>query len=291
MLIKLVCPNCGAPMDVDDSKSVIFCSNCGTKMLNQQEVVQIQQHVVVEHKTEKDPHTLIVNYTASDMNVKLVVLVRAVRRKDVLISGQTMKYILAPGQYVIVLKIGKINYNRTIVVPKDGTPVEIHASWAGRANISIDQPLYDPSEIEVPKSQSTASPAKETSVKESPAPQKPVVISKPYSERTYFERVFRKGMIAPWIIFGFLVFMTLGMFTASVGAALIMLLATILMCPLTIELICKFLPLESNRAVKVVTFIMVGVLFFVSIMIDARQNPPEERSEQVESSTGAEVQE
>ncbi len=286
MLIKLVCPNCGAPMDVDDSKSVIFCSNCGTKMLNQQEVVQIQQHVVVEHKQEKDPHTLIVNYTASDMNVKLVVLVRAIKRKDVLISGQQMKYILAPGQYVIVLKIGKINYNRTIVVPKDGTPVEIHASWAGRANISIDQPLYDPSEIEVPQKQKQAA---ESQPKETTARQKPVVVSKPYSERTYSERVFRKGMIAPWIIFGFLVFMTFGMFTASVGAALIMLLATILMCPLTIELICKFLPLESNKAVKVITFILVGVLFFVSIMVDARQNPPKEQTEQVESSAGADT--
>ena len=286
MLIKLVCPNCGAPMDVDDSKSVIFCSNCGTKMLNQQEVVQIQQHVVVEHKTEKDPHTLIVNYTASDMNVKLVVLVRAIKRKDVLISGQQMKYILAPGQYVIVLKIGKINYNRSIVVPKDGTPVEIHASWAGRANISIDQPLYDPSEIEAPVKQ-----AAESQSKESPAPQKQVIVSKPYSERTYSERVFRKGMIAPWILFGTLLMTTFGMFTCSVAGGFVMLLATVLMCPLIIELICKYLPIDKVKMVKAIIFIMVGVLFFASIIVYGKENPSEELTEQVESSIETDVHE
>lgn len=275
MLINLVCPNCGAPMEVDDSNTTISCPHCGNKVINQKEVIQVEQHVVVEHKKAKDPHTLIVNYKSSDKSVKLVIAISAIKRKDVIISGQKMQYILAPGQYRIVLKIGKINYNRDIVVPKDGTPVEIIASWAGRANISIDQPLYDPSEVSAP----TGSGNQSVNVK----------TSKPYEERTYIEKVFRKGMIAPWIIFGVLFITGIANLSTSPAGGLITLLAAILICPFIIELICKYVNPSKVKLIKIIIFIVVGVLGIVGVSVTAAQSPSKDSASTSNSSVSSNI--
>ena len=60
--------------------------------------------------------------------------------KGTYVNGQTLSYHLNQGPHTIVLKIGKKNYNRDIVIPPDNQPVRIYASFNGRAQISIDQP-------------------------------------------------------------------------------------------------------------------------------------------------------
>ncbi len=141
MLIQLQCPNCGATMSVDDSKEFIFCESCGTKVMNAAQKVEITQTIINKTDKSNDPN-LFISYHSTDNSVQMVTRLCYSNRKDVYMSGQELSYHLPKGKHDIVLKIGKINYDRTIYVPEDNTPVRINASWSGRAHIAIDQPTY-----------------------------------------------------------------------------------------------------------------------------------------------------
>ncbi len=41
MLVKMICPQCGASLDMDDSREFMFCSFCGTKIANLSEKVHV----------------------------------------------------------------------------------------------------------------------------------------------------------------------------------------------------------------------------------------------------------
>lgn len=86
---------------------------------------------------------LIIHYSSIHPGVALVSRIVAIGRKDVYYTGQTIQFIVNPGFHQIVLKIGKINYNRTVTVPADGTPVEIFAAYNGRGQISINVPFVE----------------------------------------------------------------------------------------------------------------------------------------------------
>ena len=73
----------------------------------------------------------------------MVVRIVDTNQKAFFINGQNMAFHLSPGKHDIVLKIGRKNYNRTIYVPDDYTPVNIYASFDGRARITIDQPNFN----------------------------------------------------------------------------------------------------------------------------------------------------
>ncbi len=151
MLVNTTCPNCGAQLSVDDTREVLFCSFCGTKIVNFAQKIEvnqtINQNVVhsgqVEYRIDRssDP-TLLIHYSSINPNVKMVVRIVETNQKSVFLSGQNMTFHLLPGKHDLVLKIGKINYNRTIYVPDDYSPVNIYASFDGRARITIDQPNY-----------------------------------------------------------------------------------------------------------------------------------------------------
>lgn len=135
MLIKLVCPQCSGQMEVDDSRENIFCTYCGTKIVN------VPQKVEFSYDRSNDPN-LYISYASTEQRVIMVTRIVSNGQKNTYINGQSASFHLPKGKHTIVLKIGKINYNRDIFIPEDNSPVRINASFNGRAHIDIDQPYY-----------------------------------------------------------------------------------------------------------------------------------------------------
>lgn len=146
MLVKMQCPHCGANMDVNDELDMVVCTYCGTKIANLKQKVEVTQNVnvngVVKHVMDRsnDPN-LIISYATTNPSVVMVVRIVQTGQKNTYLNGQTQTYHLRAGTHQIVLKIGKKNYDRTIVIPADNSPVRINAAYTGRrAEITIDQP-------------------------------------------------------------------------------------------------------------------------------------------------------
>jgi DNA-directed RNA polymerase subunit RPC12/RpoP len=146
MLVKMQCPHCGANMDVNDELDMVVCTYCGSKIANLKQKVEVTQNVnvsgVVKHVMDRsnDPN-LIISYATTNPSVVMVVRIVQTGQKNTYLNGQTQTYHLQAGMYQIVLKIGKKNYERTIVIPADNSPVRINAAFIGRrAEITIDQP-------------------------------------------------------------------------------------------------------------------------------------------------------
>lgn len=145
MLINMKCPSCGATMQFDDTQSSMDCPYCGGKMANIAEQVNITQNVnvsgtVVHVQDRSNDPNLFISYNTNNPSVGMVSRIVSTGVKGTYVNGQTLSYHLAQGPHTIVLKIGKKNYNRDIVIPPDNQPVRIYASFNGRAQISIDQP-------------------------------------------------------------------------------------------------------------------------------------------------------
>ncbi len=146
MLVKLLCPQCGAAMEIDDQQEQIYCSHCGTKIANIREKVEITQNVnvsgTVRHVMDRSNEpNLYISYATANPSVVMVVRIVDTGTKNTYLNGQTQTYHLRQGRHDIVLKIGKKNYNRTIIIPEDNAPVRINAAFTGRrAEITIDQP-------------------------------------------------------------------------------------------------------------------------------------------------------
>ena len=146
VLVKLTCPHCGAAMDVDDNRDKIFCSFCGTEIANLKEKIEITQNVnmsgTVRHVMDRSNEpNLYISYASAVPSVVMIVNVVDSGIKNTYLNGMSQTYHLSQGQHVVVLKIGKRNYNRTIFIPSDNSPVRINATFTGRsAEITIDQP-------------------------------------------------------------------------------------------------------------------------------------------------------
>lgn len=146
MLVKLQCPHCGASMEVSDSQDRVFCSYCGTEIANLKEKIEITQNInmsgTVRHVMDRSNEpNLFISYATAVPSVAMVVNVVDSGIKNTYLNGMSQTYHLSQGQHTVVLKIGKKNYNRTIIIPADNSPVRINAAFTGRnAEITIDQP-------------------------------------------------------------------------------------------------------------------------------------------------------
>ncbi len=153
-LVVLRCPSCGAELSVAEEKNVFFCQYCGTRIENIAERHEythnvnvnqnINMNVTMDHSNEPN---LVVHYTSSNPRVYLVIRVVSTGQKAVYMNGQTATYHLKPGYQTIVLKIGKINYNRRVFIDPTKGPVTINAGFLNRAQISIDQPPYSDADV------------------------------------------------------------------------------------------------------------------------------------------------
>ena len=145
MLVNMKCPSCGATMQFDDTRESMDCPYCGSKVANLAEQVNITQNVnvsgtVVHVQDRSNEPNLYISYNTNNQGVGLVFRIATNGVKGALVNGQTVSYHLNQGPHTIVLKIGKKNYNRNIVIPADNQPVRIYCAFNGRGQITVDQP-------------------------------------------------------------------------------------------------------------------------------------------------------
>ena len=174
MIINMKCPSCGATMQFDDSKSVMDCPYCGGRVANVAEQLNITQNVnvsgtVVHVQDRSNDPNLFISYNTNNPSVGMVTRIVDTGVKGTYVNGQTLSYHLSQGPHTIVLKIGKKNYNRDIVIPPDNQPVRIYASFNGRAQISIDQPNVTVNQVNA----SNGVPTAQTQVLAQPSPKEP----------------------------------------------------------------------------------------------------------------------
>ena len=100
-----------------------------------------QQPIMVTMDRSSEPN-LIISYTSINPAVLSVVAIKAVRAKARMLSGQTLTFHLPQGENVNVIKIGKINYKKKIIIPPNNQPVRINSAYTGRGQIHIDQPNW-----------------------------------------------------------------------------------------------------------------------------------------------------
>ena len=81
---------------------------------------------------------LIISYYSAHPRVYLVVKVVSTGYRKVFVNGEKAGFSLIPGPQSLILKIGKKNYRRDIIIPPNGDTVNIQASWgSGVARINI----------------------------------------------------------------------------------------------------------------------------------------------------------
>lgn len=145
MLVEMKCPQCGAVMQMDDSKEFIFCTYCGTKIANVAETKTININknvsgeVTYKRDTSKDPN-LLISYSTVDATITMVSVIRETREKWIYANGQNMSYRLAPGRYELVIQVGKRRWSRFVYIPRDNTPVQVQVVFTGSTKILIQQP-------------------------------------------------------------------------------------------------------------------------------------------------------
>ena len=141
-------------MQFDDTRESMDCPYCGGKVANISEQVNINQNVnvsgtVVHVQDRSNDPNLYISYNTNNPGVGLVFRIASNGVKGTCMNGQTLSYHLSQGPHTIVLKIGKKNYNRDIVIPPDNQPVRIYAAFNGRGQITVDQPNVTPSQASV----------------------------------------------------------------------------------------------------------------------------------------------
>lgn len=166
MLVKMVCPQCGAPMEAGYAGDFFFCRYCGARIMNTTQKYSVTQNInvggTVIHKFDNTGKpNLCINYSSKSQDVGMKVRIVSTNEKSFFVNGQSISFRLPCGEQKIVLKIGKINYNRTLYMPENNDLVTIYASWNGRAHIKIDQPAYTPAQNVAP--QTPAFPAAQAS--------------------------------------------------------------------------------------------------------------------------------
>ena len=145
MLVNMKCPNCAATLQFDDSKESMSCPYCGGEVVNIAEKININQQVnvsgtVVHVQDRSNDPNLYISYNTNNPGVGMVTRIVSTGVKNTYVNGQTLSFHLVQGQQTVVLKIGKKNYSRDIIIPSDNSPVRIYASFNGRAQITVDQP-------------------------------------------------------------------------------------------------------------------------------------------------------
>ena len=217
-------------------------------------------------RTDPSGNTLIVHYTTNNPGVNMVVRLADSRQKDIMTNGQTLKFRLAPGQHVIVLKIGKINHNKTFIVPKSKEYVEINASWTGRPSIIVDQPEI---EEELMAAQPAAAgnqqaPSAAPVSAQAPAAAKP---EKSWEDMSLMERMFRKGTIPQWIIAGVLLLCALVYFKYSPIGAILVILGAAVISPALTEFLGEILSDKLRIPIKVACFVVGGIFALIGIIL------------------------
>ncbi|MBR6986565.1 MAG: hypothetical protein IKH82_00675 [Clostridiales bacterium] len=147
MDISVICNNCGAPIQFDDTKEYMFCWSCGQKILRLSvltAVMQQQKPAAVSNKPQAPRaagSNLAITYDSSMSNVNMTVFFGGGSQPVLFTSGKSKKFHLEPGHHEIVFQIGNRSYRRSIDIIPGGAAYKVECGWCdGRAYISILQP-------------------------------------------------------------------------------------------------------------------------------------------------------
>lgn len=137
------CASCGKVIaNFKNSGGFAFCPYCGGDVNGTPRPAQQATGPVVVVQSKTNEPNLYISYNTTNPGVGMVTRIVTTGEKNTYVNGQTLSFHLSPGPQQIILKIGKKNYARDIVIPSNNSPVRIYGSFNGRAQISVDQPPY-----------------------------------------------------------------------------------------------------------------------------------------------------
>lgn len=135
------CSKCGTKFDQSKmSDGFRFCSYCGGPIIIVTERVQANSARGSNVRDTSNDPNLYISYTSINADVLMVTRIVSTGVKHTYVNGQEQPFRLAQGPQQIILKIGRKNYSRDIIIHPSNAPVRIYAAYNGRAQISIDQP-------------------------------------------------------------------------------------------------------------------------------------------------------
>lgn len=134
-----ICTSCGVTYDGSRGK-VNFCRKCGGRVIGINEQSNVQSRNAAN--LVQNSANLYISYTSNNSNVVLVTRIVSLGTKYTLTTGETKAFCLLPGRQTIILKIGRKNHSRDIVIPQSNSPVRIYTSFDGMGHITIDQPQF-----------------------------------------------------------------------------------------------------------------------------------------------------
>ena len=136
------CSKCGTTFDQSKkTDSFRFCSYCGGPIIIVTDRVQANSARSSNVRdTSSDPN-LYISYSSINADVLMVTRIVSTGVKHTYVNGQEQQFRLSQGTQQIILKIGRKNYSRDIIIHPSNSPVRIYAAYNGRAQISIDQPI------------------------------------------------------------------------------------------------------------------------------------------------------
>lgn len=146
--VSTVCANCGRTLEkFDNSKKFAFCPYCGGNVYSNTGMSHVSSQLAsginsINKSSSSNEPNLYISFKTVNSSVGMVTRIVSTGVKDTYVDGQTLSFHLAQGHQTIILKIGRKNYSRDIVIPSNNSPVRIYASYNGRAQISIDQPPF-----------------------------------------------------------------------------------------------------------------------------------------------------
>lgn len=146
MLVKLICPQCGGKMEIDDSQEKAYCTFCGAELANLTQKIDITQTVnvtgtVVTKNDRSNEPNLIIDFSCEEPNGRMVITFNNTKMKRVINNGQTASMRLPLGHCVAEMDLAGRSYKRDLWIVEDA-PVRINASAFGRREIVIEQPPY-----------------------------------------------------------------------------------------------------------------------------------------------------
>lgn len=145
MIFNVICTNCGAQMQFDDSNEHMFCWLCGQKILRLSVLAAVNQAASAPKPLNPAaPRSaganVAISYDTSMSSVQMTVFLSDGSSVQ-FTSGKTKKFHLDPGHHLLTFQIGNRSYRRTLDIVPGGPAYKIECGWCdGRAYISILQP-------------------------------------------------------------------------------------------------------------------------------------------------------
>ncbi len=148
MLIKMECTQCGALLDVDDSKEHFFCTYCGNKIVNlPRERITKSQTVHVVQRVGGDATNpfpvnnniryLVISYGTVDSSIGLQVIINETRQ-TIYVARDEVQYLALPvGEYDIQVLFGRRGYSRVLRMPENNVAIQMDCYHGSPNRINI----------------------------------------------------------------------------------------------------------------------------------------------------------